>query len=405
MHPFARTTREAPASAPKHTAEGKMPQDDRRWFRRLARLLGPKARDIKSRDLNGDPLLEFPAESIALPERAPKALATAERPATAVWWRPARAMSIAAALALVVAVAALQIRHLPVLGVTAQELQAGNLTIETRPGSLQVLLDGTLRGTTPLTLAVSPGDHSLTIRNGNDERVVPLTMAAGADVTKYFEMPVAPAMPVTGRLSVVTDPPGARVFVDGRPHGTSPVTIADLPEAQHRVTVASAGGSFERLVAVAAGSTASVVFSLLKTSGPVGGWLAVSAPFAVEIMEGADMIGTTGATRIMLAAGRHTIVLNNRSVGYEESRTVEIAAGRTTSIGVAPPNVQVSLNARPWAEITLDGTSVGQTPIANMLVPLGSHEVIFRHPQFAEVRQTVVVTANGPNRIAVDLTK
>jgi hypothetical protein len=31
--------------------------------------------------------------------------------------------------------------------------------------------------------------------------------------------------------------------------------------------------------------------------------------------------------------------------------------------------------------------------------------VIFRHPQFGERRQTIVVTTKGPNRIAMDLSK
>ena len=58
------------------------------------------------------------------------------------------------------------------------------------------------------------------------------------------------------------------------------------------------------------------------------------------------------------------------------------------------------MNARPWAEVTLDGSSVGQTPLSNLLVTVGTHELVFRHPQFGERRQSVVVTAKGPNRIA-----
>ena len=82
-----------------------------------------------------------------------------------------------------------------------------------------------------------------------------------------------------------------------------------------------------------------------------------------------------------------------------------MAAGRTTTLRVDPPQVTVSVNARPWAEILVDGASVGQTPIANLLVPVGSHDVVFRNPQHGDRRQTVVVTANGPNRITADLTK
>jgi hypothetical protein len=147
------------------------------------------------------------------------------------------------------------------------------------------------------------------------------------------------------------------------------------------------------------------MFSLPKVSGPVGGWLSISAPFDVEVVEHDDVIGTSGTSRIMLAAGRHDITIMNRSLGFQEAQKVEVTAGKTIAVRVDPPKVSVSVNARPWAEVTLDGNSVGQTPISNLLVTVGTHELVFRHPQFAERRQTVVVTAKGANRIATDLTK
>jgi hypothetical protein len=65
----------------------------------------------------------------------------------------------------------------------------------------------------------------------------------------------------------------------------------------------------------------------------------------------------------------------------------------------------VSVNARPWADVIIDGKDVGQTPIANLRLPIGTHQAIFRNPEFGERRQSIVVTAKGPNRFAVDLTK
>jgi hypothetical protein len=38
-------------------------------------------------------------------------------------------------------------------------------------------------------------------------------------------------------------------------------------------------------------------------------------------------------------------------------------------------------------------------------VSLGSHQVIFRHPELGERRQDVTVTVQGPNRISMDMTK
>jgi hypothetical protein len=305
---------------------------------------------------------------------------------------------------MVATVALIVIRRVPVAQIS-EPAQTGTLTINTRPAVSEVLVDGERRGMTPLSLAMKPGAHTITIRHGSEERVVPLTIAAGADVTQYFEMKGGEPTALFGVVSVSTDPPGARVAVDGRPRGTSPVTVADLTPEEHKVTVTSDAGSAERMVAVTAGGTASVMFSLPKVSGPVGGWLAISAPFDVEVAENEDVIGTSGTTRIMLASGRHHITLANRTLGYQEARSIEVAAGKTMNIRVDAPKASLSVNARPWAEILLDGSSVGQTPIANLSVSVGSHEIVFKHPTLAERKQTVVVTAKGPNRIAADLTK
>ena len=124
-----------------------------------------------------------------------------------------------------------------------------------------------------------------------------------------------------------------------------------------------------------------------------------------SLLKHEDVIGTSGTSRIMLAAGRHDITIINSSLGYQEPRRVEVTAGKTIAVRVDPPKVSVSVNARPWADVTLDGNSVGQTPLSNLSVTVGTHELVFRNPQFAERRQTIVVTAKGPNRIATDLTK
>jgi len=409
MHSSQRATRESRPSASK-TAEVAGQSGERRWFFGFMRVFRSKPSEQNAADSSANALLTFPSEVVARPESV--AAADVRKRVAPKPLRPSPILVRAGLIALVIAALAglgvFAVRRFAELRAIANEPRPGNLTINTRPGNSEVLIDGVRRGATPLTLALMPGPHTITVRNGSDERVVPLTIAGGADVTQYFELKtVEPAVEV-GRVSVVTDPPGARVAVDGRPRGTSPVTVADLSPADHTVTVTSDTGSVERTVTVSAGSTASVMFSLPKVSGPVGGWLSLSAPFDVEVAEHDEVIGTSGAngtSRFMLAAGRHDITLMNRGLGYQDARKIEVTAGKTMSVRVDPPKVPVSVNARPWAEVTLDGNSVGQTPIANLLVTIGAHEMVFRHPQFGERRQTVVVAAKGPNRIAADLTK
>ncbi|MGB7217609.1 MAG: PEGA domain-containing protein [Vicinamibacterales bacterium] len=301
------------------------------------------------------------------------------------------------------ALGAYQLHLITFPGLAAKD---GKLTIETQPAGAEVFVDGQLRGTSPMTLALKPGSHTMTVKSDVDERVVPLSVAAGAELSQYFELRAPePAPAVVGRMSIVTDPAGARVSVDGKAVGSSPITALELTAAAHRVSVASETGSAERTVTIEAGTTTSVVFSLPKVVAPLGGWLSVSAPFDVQIIESGDVIGSGGTAKIMLAGGQHDILLVNRTLDFQEPRRIEITPGKITPIRVDPPKVMLSANARPWADVIVDGTSVGQTPIANLAVSIGPHQIVFRHPQLGERRENVVVSAKGPNRVAVDLTR
>ena len=66
------------------------------------------------------------------------------------------------------------------------------------------------------------------------------------------------------------------------------------------------------------------------------------------------------------------------------------------------PTSTFSINARPWAEVFIDGERVGETPIGNLSRPIGRHEIVLRHPELGERRQTVTLTPRAPARVSVD---
>jgi hypothetical protein len=238
------------------------------------------------------------------------------------------------------------------------------------------------------------------------------TTAAAARVPQGVNVPHEIETPkTTGRLSIVTDPAGARVAVDGRPRGVSPVVIDGLAAAKYRITVVSDSGVAERTIAVSNNVMTEVVFSLprptapVAQAAPVAGWLAIRSPFPVEMLEHDEVLGTSGAARIMLAAGTHQVVLRNETLGFEAPRTISVVAGKVTAVEIDPPKALVNVNARPWADVLVDGDLIGQTPLSSLLLAVGPHQVTFRHPQFGERTERVVVTAHGVNRVAVDFTK
>jgi hypothetical protein len=301
-----------------------------------------------------DHLLAFASESLPRTEPNRPAVLRKREPSP----RRVGLWPLALTFVIIALVSGLTIVMVRRVSLAASAPATGKLTINTRPDGSEVLIDGERLGVTPLTLALASGAHTMIVRGAGDERVVALSIAAGAEVNHYFEMK-APVLPGRGQARIATAPTAA-------------------PAARRRIASTAAGAT---------------------------GWLSIAAPFPVEVQERDIVIGTSEQDRITVPSGRHHIVLSNRALGYAEPRTVEIAAGKPTAVRIAPPDAVVSINVRPWADVFIDGRSVGQTPIGNLLVPIGSHEVEFRHPDFGARKQTVVVSVRGPNRFSADFSK
>jgi hypothetical protein len=278
----------------------------------------------------------------------------------------------------------------------------GALVVQSNPSGIPVFVDGMEHGKTPARVAVAPGSHILELRGRGVPRVIPLNVTAGAEVSQYLEFAEAP---VTGQLAVQSEPAGAKVIVDGTDRGVAPVTITDLAPGDHRVELQSEGLSARHTVTVQAGGTASLVVPIGagSSAGPVSGWITVKAPFAMEIREQGRLIGTTDTDRLMMAAGRHELDFVSEPLGYRATRVVQVGPGKIVAISLDLPQGVVNLNAAPWAEVWIDGRRVGETPIGNLAVSIGPHEIVFKHPQLGEKRHAISVTLGGPVRLSVDM--
>jgi len=45
------------------------------------------------------------------------------------------------------------------------------------------------------------------------------------------------------------------------------------------------------------------------------------------------------------------------------------------------------------------------TPLGNLSVPIGSHEIVWKHPTLGERSKSVAVTLQGPVRVSIDFSK
>lgn len=185
--------------------------------------------------------------------------ATVETPAPVMveadtpWWRSAR---------VVAALVALAVAQTAFIGWTlsrpTESLGSdGELVVQSRPEGATVVIDDREHGVTPLTVRVSPGTHVLQVRAGSAEpRVIPLQIRAGVQTAQYVELQ---GVATTGVLEVRSDPAKARVTIDGRERGSTPLTLRDVTPGEYKVVLERAGWKSTQVVRVEPGGTAQLV--------------------------------------------------------------------------------------------------------------------------------------------------
>jgi PEGA domain-containing protein len=207
---------------------------------------------------------------------------------------------------------------------------------------------------------------------------------------------VEPGKP--GTVDIATQPAGAHVFLDGKPVGDSPVTLQGVTSGKHTLTFVTSSGTVKKSIRVEAGKPLSVEVPIYS------GWLAVFSPVTLDIAENGKSIGSTEQGRLMLPPGAHTLTFSSGDMGYKTTQDVVIIPGEEKSVSLIPTG-ELNANATPWAEVWMNDKKVGETPIAALRVPLGTHEVIFKNPKFPDRQVTVTVRATAPAIAFVDFTK
>jgi hypothetical protein len=207
--------------------------------------------------------------------------------------------------------------------------------------------------------------------------------------------PAAIAKKPVGIMHVTSTPPGARVLVDGKSRGVTPADVTDLTPGRHELVLQSEAGSVTRTVTVAANTTTAIEEAIFS------GFVTVFAPFDVTISEGGRVFRADDHQQIMLAPGAHELRVSNRSLGYDAVRRIVVKPGETTSLQLTPDPSTLTVTASAPAEVWVDGTRVGDTPLTAAPIPLGIHELVVKRAGGGEKRFTVTI-GTKPFVLAVD---
>jgi hypothetical protein len=137
---------------------------------------------------------------------------------------------------------------------------AGRLLVRSEPSGALVTLDETYRGETPATLRdLALGTYRVQVAHPGyapETRTISLTSAEPAqNLTVRLKAGLDPRVDVRGTLVVDSRPRGARVLVDGRPVGVTPLRLSGQVPGRHAVRFELAGYRTVTSTATVAGAT------------------------------------------------------------------------------------------------------------------------------------------------------
>lgn len=270
----------------------------------------------------------------------------------------------------------------------------GTAEIQTVPDGAEVWYQGRQLGVTPLRTELAVGSHEVELRYRNTTRTVTLDVTPGNTIVQRVEW-AAPR--TTGKLRVESDPSGAAVMVDGRPRGVTPLHVDDLTVGRHEVDVTMNGNTVRDTVEVKSGKTATLRTSIYQ------GWLALFSPIDLKLAVDGKPVALDDQQRVMLPSGSHQLTLQNRALGYEHTQTIEITPGGTTPVSVELPRTTLSITTSSPAEVWVDGERIGESPITDHPVDIGTRSVLARSTEHGERHVTVTATV-GPARVSIDFT-
>jgi hypothetical protein len=199
----------------------------------------------------------------------------------------------------------------------------------------------------------------------------------------------------TGELRIESTPDGARVMLDGKESGFTPLTLDNVPAGRHLLVLEGENGTVRRTVRVQAGERTIARYEI------TGGYLAITSKFPVEIYQGRRRVGISSEGHVSMTPGRHKVTLVNKRYDYRADVELTVKTGEITTHTVEMPMGVLVVNTVTGAEVFVDGERIGSAPLPPIPAAVGAREVLVRHVDLGERRQSVDVTPGKPVELSV----
>lgn len=292
----------------------------------------------------------------------------------------------------------------------------GTLVVSSSPGGALVTVDGGKGQQAPWTYQdIRAGSHLVqAFLSGYEPYVTITNVPAGGSIT--IEATLTPLSDV-GTLQVKSSPGAADVYVDGIFRGSTATTVGNLAAGSHFALLKKVGyQDWSGLVNVRPKQVTILDISLPVQTEMKTGFLHVdSTPPGASVLVDGIYQGVTQADNPLdltgISPGEHTVTLKLQN--YQDYSTrVPVQAGKTASVRATLTPLQVpagsgvvQINSEPsGANIFIDNSCVGITPLTIPSVSSGSHTILIRLNGYQDYQNTFNLSPGQTAQIQVALT-
>ncbi len=293
----------------------------------------------------------------------------------------------------------------------------GTIVVSSNPSGADVFVDGVFQGLTPIGVGnLAPGVHFIQVKkDGYNEYSSPAVIQYSGSIIYFPLIILSPATSgsfITSSsgaqsLQLSSDPSGADISMDGEPAGKTPITVNGLGQGPHIIQFHESGYNDQSSVAFVNGNDTTIIKPVKLAPADNGTVNSRSDLLYVDSLPQGALVSFDALPRGEsplniegILPGPHTLTF--KLPGYEDYETLVIVKeGQVPEVPIVvlTPNVingthlaqsAVAVNSKPeGAEVYLNGTKLGETPLLIDGFADGSHPLQLKLEGYLDYNATI----------------